>query len=651
MIKRILRSNIRFKLLVGLLSIVLFMGVLSIAIGINIINKNVIREAYDNVRNSLGATEFLYQEEITKSSRIIEYLSRTFEIVRATADKDRDYLFKRLIQIKDEFDFDIVNVVNPDGTILVRANNFEAYGDSIAHYRYIQAVMEKKAPAAGTGILGYENIKNEGKDLAERTLIPVIPTPRARNRESSVENRAMVIKMAAPINDAGRMVGILYAAILLNNNEKFIDRFKKLVFKEERINGKDVGTNTIFLDDLRVTTNVVSNNGRRAVGTQVSEEVYKRVYEEGNRWLGRAFVVDSWYLSGYSPIPDIDGKPLGILYVGILKDKFDILLRRTTISFLLVIVFATLLAWALAVYLINVYTKPIKRIIDASREIAKGAYHKINVGPNDDEDATNLSSAFNSMVDTIQERDRWLRERAEQTILKSEKLASIGRLASGIAHEINNPLTGVLTFSSMLLKDLQGTPYEPDLMVIRDETLRCRSIVRGMLDFSRETKPEKKKTDINRIIEDSLQILEKHMNFQNIIIEKRLDPAIREIPVDINQIKSVINNLSVNAADAMPNGGRLTITSSWHSDNAVVVIKVRDTGVGISPQNMSRIFEPFFTTKDVGKGTGLGLAMTYGIIKGHNGTIDVWSKVGEGTEFTIQLPLELEGEEGEETLE
>ncbi|MDD8014215.1 MAG: cache domain-containing protein [Acidobacteriota bacterium] len=648
MIKRFRKSNIRFKLIFGLLSIVLIMGALSTSIGINIINNNVIREANDTVRNSLDATELLYQEEITRNSRIIEYLSRTIEIVRATSAGDRSYLFERLVQIKNEFGFDIVNVVNPDGTILVRANNFDAYGDSIAHYRYIQWVMEKKSTAAGTGTLGYENIKNEGKDLAERTLIKVVPTPRARKRESSVETRALVIKMAAPIMSSGRMIGIFYAAILLNNNEQFIDRFKKLAFKEEKIKGKDVGTNTIFLDDLRIATNVIAADGRRAIGTQVSEEVYKRVYEGGKRWLGRAFVVDSWYLAGYSPIMDIDGKPLGILYVGILKDKFDILVRKTTISFLLVIAGGMLSVLLLAIYLIELYTKPIKRIIDASGEIAGGFYHKVEVGPNDDEYSRNLGNAFNAMVEAIEERDRWLTERAEKTILISEKLASIGRLASGMAHEINNPLTGILTFSSLLLKELKGTPCEADLRVIRDETLRCRSIVRRMLDFSRESKPAKERADINQIIEESLLILEKHVNFQNIVIEKNLDPAIPRMLLDVNQIKSVINNLCVNAADAMPEGGRLTIISRWRADDAVVEIRIKDTGVGISPENMNKIFEPFFTTKEVGKGTGLGLAMTYGIIRGHNGTIDVESKLGTGTEFTIRLPLEVAGDEGGE---
>ena len=486
-------------------------------------------------------------------------------------------------------------------------------------------------------MLDAENIRLEGPAIAGRTLIPVVPTQLARVRSSALETRAMVIKIAAPILEGDRLTGILYAAVLLNNNSEFVDRFKRLVFKDEKVRGKDVGTTTLFLGDVRVATNVVDSSGRRAIGTQVSEQVYRRVFEEGKTWLDEAFVVDNWYMSGYSPLFDIDRKPLGILYVGILKQKYDLILRGTTLSFLLIILVTTILAVALAVYLINIYTKPLKRIIAASTEMALGFYHRIEADPHD-EDSRNLQRSFNSMVDAIQERDLRLKQLAERTILKSEKLASIGRLASGIAHEINNPLTGVLTYSSLLLEDMKGTKYEEDLKVIRDETLRCRGIVRGILDFARDTKPEKAPADINAIIEDSLRILEKHVNFQDVAIVRALDPGLPPVSVDAGEIRSVINNLAVNAADAMPNGGTLTITTEREAGTGMVVVRVTDTGVGISPENLIKIFEPFFTTKDRGQGTGLGLAMTYGVIQRHNGTIDVRSQVGKGTEFIIKLP-------------
>ncbi len=637
MIKPVFRSNIRFKLVASLLSIVILTGTLSTIVGINIINKNVIREAYENVRSSLAATNELYEEEIARRSRTIQYFAKTPEIVRAAAAGDRAALYGRLVQIEKEFAFDIVNVVDPEGKVLVRANAFDAYGDSMGHYRTIQEVTRTRSPAAGTGVLEAENIRFEGPSIAGRTPIPVVPTPLARARSSPLESRAMVIKIAAPILEGDRLRGILYAAVLLNNNSEFIDRFKRLVFKEEKVRGKDVGTTTLFLGDVRIATNVTDREGRRAIGTQVSEQVYRRVFEEGKVWLDKAFVVNNWYMSGYSPLFDIDHKPLGILYVGILKHKYDLILRGTTLSFLLVIFVTVVLAIALALYLIRIYTRPLKRIIAASTEMALGFYHRIEADPHD-EDSRNLERAFNSMVDAIQERDRRLKEQAERTILKSEKLASIGRLASGIAHEINNPLTGVLTYSSLLLEDMKGTKYEEDLKVIRDETLRCRRIVRGILDFARDTKPEKAPADINGIIEDSLRILEKHVNFQNVAIVRALDPRLPPVSVDEGEIRSVINNLAVNAADAMPSGGTLTITTEREAGTGMVVVRVVDTGVGISPENMSKIFEPFFTTKDRGQGTGLGLAMTYGVIQRHNGTIDVRSRVGEGTEFVIKLP-------------
>jgi two-component system, NtrC family, sensor kinase len=639
MIPSLLRSSMRFKLIVSLLSIVFLMGTLSLIIGINVINRTVVREGTDSVRNALAATSELYEEEIGSRARIVEYLAKTAEIVRATANKDRQFLFDKLAQIKSEFGFDIVNVVNPDGSILVRANNFDAWGDSVAHYRYIQWVMRNREPASGTGILGNENIRNESRALAERTIIQVVPTALARPRESRVEDRALVMKAASPIVEDGQMIGILYAAILLNNNAQFIDRFKRLVFKEEKIGDREVGASTLFLGDMRVSTTVVDRTGARAIGTLVSKEVYRKVFEEGQTWLGPAFVIDRWYLSGYSPLRDIDGRVQGMLYVGILKDKSDAALRRTTLLFLLVIVLTTLLAVGLLVWLINVYTRPVKRIITASADIAAGHYHPLEIHPRDDADARNISTAFNSMVAAIEERDRMLQERTEQTILRSEKLASLGRLASGIAHEINNPLTGVLTFSSLLLGDLRGTKYEDDLKVIRDETLRCRTIVRGILDFARENEPSISAADIHAVLDETLQILEKNVHFQNVDIVREYARDLPPVPCDVHQMKQVIGNLAVNAADAMPQGGRLTISTALDAERNEAVIRVADTGVGISEAHMSKLFEPFFTTKDQGKGTGLGLAVVYGIIQRHGGTIDVKSAVGAGTEFTVRLPL------------
>ncbi len=251
----------------------------------------------------------------------------------------------------------------------------------------------------------------------------------------------------------------------------------------------------------------------------------------------------------------------------------------------------------------------------------------------------NLIRTFNKMVDAIDDRDRKIREQTQKQMAQSEKLASLGRLASGIAHEVNNPLTGILTYSSLLKEDLNNTEYAEDLDVIISETLRCRKIVRGILDFARETKLEKQAVQINHVVIEALSILEKHVAFQNIKIVKNLGESIPITSIDVNQMKQVLNNLCVNAADAMPHGGVLTITTFHNKERGKIVMQVTDTGTGISETIIEKIFDPFFTTKETGKGTGLGLAVIYGIVERHGGFINVRSKVGEGSTFTIELPV------------
>lgn len=246
--------------------------------------------------------------------------------------------------------------------------------------------------------------------------------------------------------------------------------------------------------------------------------------------------------------------------------------------------------------------------------------------------AQELSESYEKLVET------------QQAMINSEKLASLGRIASGIAHEINNPLTGILTYSSLLRDDLSGTEYIEDLDVIVKETSRCRDIVRGLLNFARETKIEKQIANLNDIILDTFIILEKHMDFQNIKIAKQLYDHLPLTLMDINQMKSVINNLSENAVHAMEGSGTLTISTNYLPEKRVIELKITDTGHGISKENLPKIFDPFYTTKQPGKGTGLGLAVIYGIIKRHRGSIEVQSELGKGTAFQILLPVTIESE-------
>jgi two-component system NtrC family sensor kinase len=232
-------------------------------------------------------------------------------------------------------------------------------------------------------------------------------------------------------------------------------------------------------------------------------------------------------------------------------------------------------------------------------------------------------------------------EETHLQLVNSEKMASLGKLAAGIAHEINNPLGGILIYSSLMMEELdEGDSRKQDLDKIVQEAARCKDIVKSLLEFSRQTEPKIEPVDINKAVTDGLFFLENQALFHNIEIFKNLDPLLPSVRGNASQLKQVFMNIIVNAAEAMPGGGILTITTAPSEDQKAVWIDFADTGEGISRENISRIFDPFFTTKELGKGTGLGLSTSYGIIDGHGGRIDVKSQMGKGTSFRIELPVE-----------
>jgi two-component system NtrC family sensor kinase len=226
-------------------------------------------------------------------------------------------------------------------------------------------------------------------------------------------------------------------------------------------------------------------------------------------------------------------------------------------------------------------------------------------------------------------------------LVSSEKMASLGKLAAGIAHEINNPLGGILIYSSLMMEDFsQDDPRRGDLVRIVQEAGRCKEIVKSLLEFARQSEPKMEPTDINRAINDGLFFLVNQALFHNIQIVKKLDSFLPFVQANAGQLKQVFMNIIVNAAEAMHGSGTLTIRTFPSPDRKAVLVDFADTGEGIPAENLTRIFDPFFTTKEVGKGTGLGLATSYGIVEDHGGKIGVKSQVGQGTTFTIELPVQ-----------
>jgi two-component system NtrC family sensor kinase len=277
--------------------------------------------------------------------------------------------------------------------------------------------------------------------------------------------------------------------------------------------------------------------------------------------------------------------------------------------------------------------KPVRRLVAATNAVAEGDLtSKLDVKRNDE--LGRLANSFDGMTHKLVE--------IQQQLFQSDKLASLGRLAAGVAHEINNPLTGVLTYSSFLAKRIHDNPeMREDLETIVHETKRCRQIVKGLLDFSRQVPARTSNVDLDEVVTKALGIVNNRLSFDNIAVNKTIPPDLPPIKADLNQMVQVFINLFVNAADAIGrDGGQISVTAGLREANGLreVEVKVADTGCGVTPEEVSKVFEPFYTTKD-GEGTGLGLAVVWGIIDKHGGRIDLISEVDVGTTLTIRLPI------------
>lgn len=354
--------------------------------------------------------------------------------------------------------------------------------------------------------------------------------------------------------------------------------------------------------------------------------------------------------------------------VGILETNFstaavDATIRQNRIGTILFGgLFIIMISFSLCIILYKFVSKPVSLLDEGMHRLAKGELdYVIEINSNDEMGL--LANTFNTMAKDIKKyrenMENWTRAleeeiqkktseimKAHDQLINAEKLASLGRMAAGVAHELNSPLTGIVTFSHLMLK---RTPPEnkqdiEDLEVIIEQAERCSKIIKSLLGFSRKTTSEKVFVNINALTESTISMVRNQAKFHNIKFSLNFDDSIPQIPTDPNQLQQVFLNLLINSADAMSERGQVTVATRAISDtasgNKYVEIEFTDTGPGIPEEHLSRVFEPFFTTKPVGKGTGLGLAVSYGIIKKHGGNIFVRSETGKGASFFVRLPVE-----------
>ena len=412
---------------------------------------------------------------------------------------------------------------------------------------------------------------------------------------------------------------------LFNNDFSLVDQIKQVA---------GVDTATIFFGGLRVSTNVLDEQGKRAIGTRISQEVGDVVLLDGHEYPGRAYVVKEWFITRYVPLHNHVGEVVGSLYVGAREEAFQRLVRVFVARVMYIALGAVALAALIGLPVSIVITRPIIQLVEAHRLLAGGEMN-VRVAPvSGGGELATLADSFNAMAATLQY--------TQEQLVQKEKLASVGQLAAGVAHEINNPLGTIMLLSDVLYKEAPaGGTQREDLKMITEQARRCKGIVFDLLSFARENRVMAQETDVNRLIQSVVAEESVKDDYVGVKILQNLDSRLPIIQADPDQLRQCLVNLMVNAADAMsPGGGTLSIRTR-RADAHHIQLVVTDTGMGMSEETMNNLFTPFFTTKPPGKGTGLGLSIIYGIVKMHRGDIQVQSTEGRGSEFIISLPIRL----------
>jgi len=635
----------RSKLILSLIGVSFLVCGVALLVGGQLLYKAVLNEAYNRVRLDLNAAREIYFNRIKGLKIALNITSIGPVFLSALEKHDVQKLVSRLSVVARQTELDFMGVVTKDGKTLCRIGPNSMPRENSPPNPIANLALQKQVAVSGTLILSNEFLFSENPELADRARIKLLPTKMATPRPESEELSGMAIAAAVPVFEGGNFLGVLYGGVLLNRSQEIVDLVRDTVFQHEIYKGRSIGTATIFRKDIRISTNVLNPDGTRAVGTVGSEEVTTRVLTEGKKWTDRAFVVNDWYITAYEPIEDIFGQRVGMLYVGVLEAKYADVRWKALSLFIMITVAGMALAIGLGYIIANKISRPVQQLIKASIQVSQGNLSP-EIGSISKSEIGVLQKTFKQMLASIQERDQRQKAESETKLLQSEKQASIGKLAGGVAHEINNPLTGIFTFTHMLLRR-KDIPEEvrSDLETIAQETERVRKIVKGLLDFSRQTELDREPTDVNRLVRFTISLVENQALIKGVNLNFEQGEGLPMITLDKNQMQSVLLNIMINALDATDPGGSITITSgigvstSKPGQNGIEIL-CTDTGCGISPENLNKLFDPFFTTKDVGHGTGLGLSVSYGIVERHGGTIWVQSKIGKGSTFKVWLPIE-----------
>lgn len=606
--------SIKSRILFSFLAIILLISILISAFGFYFIKVNIIKKAQNQLKNNLKTAKTVLNKEL-------DFMERTFNICLKVED---------LSILKLYLDLDYLFVIDSNTQNITKSNIVKKafLGNSCGGIRIIDSV----------------ELANLGQNVLNKSLIQLSNTQNGyKFIKDSVLSSAMAIEYASCIfNKEGNVYKVIFGGKIINNSTYLIDKIHDVVFESQIYKSKPIGTTTIFLDGIRIATNVLDKNGNRAIGTCVSKNVYDNVIKKGKMWLDRAFVVTDWYLSAYEPIKDINGKIIGIFYVGILEKPFIDMLHNAIAFLFGIIIFAAIFSAVIAFVLSSKICKPLSSFEQAAQIISNGNFeHRVKVNSSIPE-IKRLVSFFNNMIDTIHKRDKSICEKNKELTELNNKYLN---LVSIVSHEIKNILSSTLLNACSLRDEYLGELNELQKKAINSIVKNIEYFdltVKNFLNLSRIENDELfiRKSIVylkEDILDISLDTYSKSLHENGIEIINNV-PTKYKIFIDPSLFIMVFNNLISNAIKYGEKNSKIIINLTEKEN--IIIIDFFNTGKPLSKEEVESLFKRFSkTTASSTKkffSTGLGLFITKQIIEKHGGNIFCEPKEN-GNSFIITI--------------
>ncbi|MES9816838.1 MAG: cache domain-containing protein [Candidatus Thiodiazotropha sp.] len=667
-----IRGSLRYKLLVLVLVLVLFpiLLIMPIALGLAIYwgSQFSYEQLFIKVNTDLSVAEDNFHRLQEDYLNTLGRLAESYAFYTALESKSGLVVNTQLAELQQSAGFSYLHLLGVDGKRL-----FLSYGEAEKRGHSSPSLLAalQGHPRVEIEIFSAEALDEQSPGLAKQVELPLIDTPRARPTVQRIEGRGMMIRALYPVkNSRGQVVAVLDGGVLLNANFKFVDTIRDLVYGPGSLPRGSIGTVTVFLNDVRITTNVPRTPNQRALGTRVSDEVRTQVLDDGEKWIDRAFVVNDWYISAYQPIIDVNGERVGMLYAGFLESPSRNALWQALGVLILLFLALMLFSSILSISGAKSIFKPLEIMMAVVRATREGYTKRIGKISSMDEIGV-LANEFDLLLDLLQERNLQVQQWADQLeekvdertaelklknqklvttiqilretraqLIAAEKLAALGELTAGVAHEINNPTAVMLGNLDLLVEELgdNATPVKGEIDLIIEQIFRIKDIINNLLHYARPDQITETPSviDVNEVVQHTLALvryLRKQKQF-----EIRLDlNAARPVKINPHELQQVLVNLFVNAVHALDSSAGIISLSTDDWDEKGVVIRIEDNGMGIEEEQTEMIFNPFHTSKRVGEGTGLGLSVSYGLIKKYGGDITVRSDQGQGSLFSVWI--------------